>query len=170
MPNGVSVMNNIVLTGFMGTGKSTVGAALADRLNWTFVDTDTLIIDRAGMTIPQIFAQGGEPAFRAIEREACAEAAARSQHVIATGGGALIDPQNLAIMQQHGMVVCLNAPPEVIEARLGEDQNRPLAANWRELLAKRKTAYAAIPHQIDTTDKSPQHIAEEIMTLWQSFT
>ncbi|GAB4321940.1 MAG: shikimate kinase [Phototrophicales bacterium] len=162
-------MNNIVLTGFMGTGKSTVGAVVADLLGWQFLDTDALIVARAGITIPEIFAQHGEAAFRELEREVCAEVTQQHEAVIATGGGALINPDTLALMQQNGLIICLYATPNVIEARLAEEQNRPLATNWRELLEQRRAAYAAIPHQINTSDKSPQQLAQEVIILWQSY-
>lgn len=158
---------NIVLGGFMATGKSTVGMMVADGLRWRFVDTDDEIIERTGMTIPEIFEQHGEAGFRRFERAICQSLAARSGYVIATGGGLLIDPANLALMQATGVVICLNAEPQVIAQRLQGGNGRPLAPNWETLYEQRRAAYAAIPHQIDTTGKTPQQVAQEVIALWK---
>lgn len=160
---------NIVLAGFMGTGKSTVGELIAQQLGWEVVDSDSLIAERFGMSIPDIFAKQGESIFRGYEAQIAQELALRQKLVIATGGGMLVNPDNLSQLQQTGLVVCLNATPEEIEARVGDGQGRPLAFNWRELLEKRREAYARIPHQVDTTGRDPQEISEEIIDLWQKF-
>lgn len=163
--------SNIVLTGFMGTGKSTTGKLIARRLKWSFVDADEEIVRRSGMPIPQIFAQYGEPHFRQIEREVCRDLAARQQTVIATGGGMLVDPANREVMQASGLVVCLTASPRTLARRLRGDGSRPLASgDWRGLLARRKAAYDAIPVQIDTSGRRPADVAAEIITLWQNLT
>ena len=159
---------NIVLTGFMSTGKSTVGQRLAELLKRRFVDSDSVIVERAGMTIPQIFARDGETGFRALEKEVCGDLAAQHGLVIATGGGMLIDPDNRARMQATGFVVCLDARPDVIRTRLALADDRPLAGNWEALLEKRRAAYAAIAVHIDTSDKTPEIVAEEIVTRWRS--
>jgi shikimate kinase len=159
---------NLILTGFMGTGKSTVGQMLAARLERVFFDMDTAIEHRTGLTVPRIFAQYSEPFFRAIEKGICHELALQQHLVIATGGGALIDDDNRDIMQQTGFVVCLTASPDSIEARLKQSDARPLAGRWRELLALRQPVYAQFAHCIDTTDKMPETITEEILTLWQN--
>lgn len=159
---------NVILTGFMGTGKTTVGQLVAAQTGLRFVDTDAEIVARAGMTIPDVFAQQGEPAFRALESGICAELATRSGQVIATGGGALVDPCNRDIMQAAGLLVCLTARPDVIRERLADFDGRPLATNWEHLLRERRAAYAQIPHQIDTSEKSPEQVATEVVALWQS--
>lgn len=164
---------NVVLTGFMGTGKTTVGKLLAERSGRAFVDSDELIAQRAGKPIPAIFADEGEAAFRQMEKALCRELAARADHglVIATGGGMLVDAENRALLEESGLVICLNAPAEVIEARIGSDSGRPLlSGDWRVLLERRKTAYAAIRAQVDTADKTPEAIAEEILTLLNTAT
>lgn len=159
---------NIVITGFMGTGKTTVGRRLAELIGRPFVDADSEIVGRAGKTIPQIFAEDGESAFRALERQLCAELAAQTGLVIATGGGMLVDKSNLALMLASGFVVCLDASPKTIIARLGETDDRPLAKQWAALLEQRRGAYAAIPTHVNTTKKLPDEIAQEIIALWQS--
>ena len=161
--------SNIVLTGFMGTGKSTIGKQIARRLKWPFVDADEEIVRRAGMPIPQIFARFGEPHFRQIEREVCRDLAEREQTVIATGGGMLVDPANREMMQARGLVVCLTASLKTLARRLHNDGSRPLASgDWRNLLAKRKAAYDSIPYQINTSGRKPADVAAEIIALWQN--
>jgi shikimate kinase len=159
---------NIVITGFMGTGKTTVGQQVAELTARTFIDTDTEIERREGKTIPQIFAEDGEFVFRAMERKLCVELAGQHDLVIATGGGMLVDEGNRALMLASGFVVCLDAAPEAIAARLGETEDRPLAKHWETLLEKRREVYATIPTHVDTTDKSPDEIAQEIIALWRS--
>lgn len=159
---------NIVITGFMGTGKSTVGRLVAERLGRVFIDTDEEIVRRVGMTIPEIFQRQGEQGFRHIERRVCRFLAAQDSYVISTGGGMLVDESNREVMISSGVVICLTATPDVIKARLTADKTeRPLLkGDWRALLEKRQPAYAAIPHQIDTSDKTPEQIAEEVIELW----
>src|SRR5262245_38860810 len=110
---------NLILVGFMGTGKTSAGQAVAARLGWQFVDTDLMIEARCGRPVAAIFAEEGEAAFRAAEAETVREAAALRHAVIATGGGVLNDPANLAALQASGVLVCLTALPEVILARVG---------------------------------------------------
>ena len=159
---------NIVVTGFMGTGKTTVGKRLAEILNRPFVDTDVEIVQRAGKPIPEIFAQDGESVFRSLERQLAAELAAQGGLVIATGGGMLVDEGNRALMQASAFVICLDTSPETIGQRLSRAHDRPLASNWQAVLEKRRESYAAIPNHIDTTDKTPDEIAQEIIQIWHS--
>ena len=159
---------NIVITGFMGTGKSTVAPLVAEQLGRTFIETDAEIVQRTGMSIPEIFAEQGEPAFRQMEHDLCVHLAEQRELVIATGGGMLINESNRQLMLDSALVICLIAPPDVIEQRLSGDNGRPLAGKWRELLQARQAAYSAIPHQIDTIDKTPEQIVQEVITLWQS--
>ncbi|MGH7789702.1 MAG: shikimate kinase, partial [Candidatus Binatia bacterium] len=105
-------MATVVLTGFMGTGKSSVGERLAARLGAPFVDTDLLIERRAGRPIAALFAAEGEAPFRALERQAIAEAVGVPRAVIATGGGAIVDAENLATLRAAAPIVCLTARPE----------------------------------------------------------
>lgn len=152
----------------MATGKSTVGQLVADELGLAFVDTDELIEARAGRSIPTIFAQDGEAAFRALERDVCAELATRAGLVIATGGGMLIDPRNRAALEPNALIVCLWASPETIEKRLAGSAGRPLASTWRALLEQRTPVYCQLPHHIDTTGRAPEDTAREVIALWQT--
>lgn len=164
---GIPSEQNIVLTGFMGVGKTTVGRALAALLQRRFVDTDAVIVERATKSIPAIFRENGEAAFRAMERSISLELAGQTKLVIATGGGLVIDPVNRQALQETGFLVCLDAPPQLIEARLAHSAERPLAGNWHERYDARRTAYAELPVHVDVSDKSPQNIAQEIIALWQ---
>jgi shikimate kinase/3-dehydroquinate synthase len=162
---------NIVITGFMGVGKSEVGREVARRLGWEFVDMDTLIEQRVGMTIPDIFAQRGEGFFRQQERELCQELAPKRGLVIATGGGALIPEENRQALGASGLLVCLNCEVEEILRRLDQAEDRPLleVVDRREhiesLLAQRREAYSRIPHQIDTTGLTVEEVAEKVIRL-----
>lgn len=163
-----SSTENIVITGFMASGKTTVGRLIASLTERRFVDTDTVIADRAGMSIAQIFELKGEAAFRALEQELCRDLAAERNLVIATGGGMLVNDESRALMLENGFVVCLDTPPELIRARLAAATDRPLAGDWEALYAKRRAAYAAIPTHVDTLDKTPEQLAEEIVARWRS--
>ena len=159
---------NIIITGFMGTGKSTVGKQLAEALSRPFVDTDAVIVEQAGKPISRIFAEDGEAVFRHYERRVCRFYAGQSGYVIATGGGMLIDPENRQVMMASGLVVCLTASKEAIAQRLQHETGRPLfSSDWERLYEARREAYEAIPHQIDTSALSPDEVAEEVMKLWQ---
>jgi 3-dehydroquinate synthase len=164
-------VTNIVITGFMGTGKSAVGQGVARRMGWQFVDMDDVIVERAGKSIPRIFDEDGEPAFRALESQVCADLSAQEGLVIATGGGALVNPDNRRVMTRTGTVVCLNASPDEILQRVGDDDGRPLLdvpdprARIEELLAVRRVAYQAIPWQVETDGLSVDKVGERVIAL-----
>lgn len=160
---------NIVITGFMGTGKTTVGRLLAQQMDRIFVDTDEAIAQQVGISVPEIFARDGELGFRKLERELCRFLAAQQGLVISTGGGMLVDDENRALMIGSGFVVCLNATTQAIVSRLANAADRPLLkGDWPVLLQKRRSAYARIPYQVDTTDKSPSQVVAEVLALWRS--
>ena len=161
----MNMQKNIIITGFMGAGKTAVGTILARKLNRRFVDMDAEIEARSGFTIPQIFRRQGEAGFRELERRLIHELALKHGLVIATGGGALIDNDMREMMGRHGLIVCLNASKAEIRARLAENRDRPLAADWESLLDERESVYASIKHQIMTSGKTPTEIAAEIAAL-----
>jgi shikimate kinase len=164
----VNRRKNIVLTGFMGTGKSTVGRALAARLRRRFVDTDDLIEEKADMTITALFAERGELYFRALEQEVLAQVCTEEGIVIATGGGALVNEENAKILQESGILICLTATPEVIFSRVRGNSDRPLLhsedplGKIRTLLATRADAYAKADQTIDTSYLSTNAVVETI--------
>jgi shikimate kinase len=163
---------HLILTGFMGTGKTEVGRRLARALGRAFVDTDRLVEAKAGRSVATIFAEQGETAFRALEREAVAEACALPDAVVATGGGALVDPENRRRLAGAGPIVCLTATPEAILRRVGSGSGRPLlagAVSHEErlarictLLAERATVYGSATVAVDTTDATVDQVVERV--------
>ncbi len=158
----------VVLIGFRGTGKTSVGRVLADRLGLPFFDTDTLVEHRAGMPIPEIFSQHGEARFRALEREAITSLRT-ADGVISTGGGAVMDPANVADLRWHGTVFLLSAAPEVCHERIAESDrpgltDLPPEEEVRTLLARRKEAYlGAADACVDTGRRTPAEVAGAIL-------
>jgi shikimate kinase len=152
-----------------------VGQALARRLRRRFVDLDSEIERIAGLTVAEIFSRFGEREFRSREREAIETVSGLKAAVVATGGGAVVDPRSRALMRAAGRIVCLSAEPEVILARLarlGPGADRPLLADAagraervRSLLAERAAAYADTDFKIDTSRRSPTEVVEAI-TEW----
>lgn len=117
---------NVVLTGFMGTGKTVVGKSLAQKLDYEFVDTDSLIEQEAGQSISHIFRHSGEAYFRKVEKDVIRKLSGREGLVMATGGGAILDPENMATLRRQGLLVCLSAQPRTILSRLKGQKDRPL--------------------------------------------
>ena len=116
---------NVILTGLRGTGKSSVGRVLAQRLNYAFVDTDTRIEECAGCRIADLVAQHGWEHFRALERQVVTRVAAMDRHVVAAGGGTLIDAENARLLKAHGIVVLLLCDVAILQHRLALGSNRP---------------------------------------------
>ena len=163
------VRTNIILTGFMATGKSTIGRLLAGQLGYEFVDTDQLIEDRCGQTITEIFREKGEAVFRAMEVDLARELGNKQGLVIATGGGMLLDPANVAALKRQGRVFCLTASPEIILERASRDVTvRPLIEGPSpmqrilELMAERDTIYRHFP-QVETTGKTPHEVTRILL-------
>ncbi|MBV7328738.1 3-dehydroquinate synthase [Chloroflexi bacterium TSY] len=159
---------NIILTGFMGTGKTTIGQSLAKRLNREFIDMDTQIEAHYGKPISQVFADEGEPHFRVTEARLCQQLSEQSGLVISTGGGALVNSGNRKALATSGVIICLTATVDEILRRVDEMGIRPLLDNSpeerrqriRNLLHERRHAYAAIVHQVDTTGRTPEHVVD----------
>jgi shikimate kinase len=168
----VAAKRNIVLFGFMGTGKTRVGQAVAERLGMTYVDLDDLIEAREAMTISELFDVKGEPYFRRVESEVAAEAARLDRHVIATGGGVVLNEANIRTLERSGVGICLNATAEAIYERVKAETHRPLLAveeplaRIRELLAARAPFYAKVRHQVETTDKPLDTVVKEVVAIW----
>jgi shikimate kinase len=153
----------------MGTGKTAVGRHLAAELHATFVDVDTAITKKAGKSIQNIFAAEGETAFRELERSVIAEVAGQDKTVIATGGGALLDPKNREYLEKNGMLIYLKAKVGTLLERLKDDLTRPLLAGENleqkveRLMKERQDVYNLCPVQVDTDGKTIAQVAQEII-------
>lgn len=164
-----SSMRNVVLTGFMGTGKSSVGRLLADRLGFSYRDLDALIVAEEGISINEIFARHGEPLFRALETEVVRRMAREERCVVSTGGGAVIATENRRLLRQAGVVVNLTASVDEVCRRLREETDRPLLKDDRSgeriaaMMAEREQFYADAELRIDTTGKSVEDVVAEII-------
>ncbi|NJL94648.1 MAG: 3-dehydroquinate synthase [Anaerolineae bacterium] len=161
---------NLILTGFMGTGKTTIGKLVAERLGRRFLDMDQIIMIRTGRTVPELFRTVGEERFRALEAELCKEFSPPQGIVIATGGGALVSEANYrTITSQGNVVVCLTASFEALLPRLVASRERPLAQNSQavaELYRRREQAYRKIRIQLDTSNLEPTTIATAVIHLF----
>jgi shikimate kinase len=162
-------IRNIVLTGFMGSGKSTVGRRLARRLGWSFVDTDLEIEERAGKPIVEIFAEAGEQVFRDLETQVARECVGRQRTVIATGGGIVMREENRKALNEAGLVVYLKASVETIWQRTQHTAKRPLLKTEnprqkiQELLVQRKPVYALAPVRVRVGGRPVGQIVELII-------
>lgn len=158
---------NIVLLGFMGTGKTSVAKRLADDLRRQFIEMDTVIEEREGMSINEIFSKRGEPYFRKVESAIVKELGSKNGLVISAGGGVVLDPENIVELRKNGILICLNATPEEIYKRIGNERHRPLLnvedplKKIKELLDYRRVYYDKIPIQIDTTGKGVDEVVKE---------
>lgn len=159
----------ITLTGFMGSGKTTVGRILADALGCPFMDLDDLIVKKAGKSIPDIFAQDGEPAFRQLEARLLRQTVEKygeSTAVLSLGGGAILAPASATLVHEKTVCIYLRATLDALLSRLaGESAGRPLAdASLAERLAAREPLYENTAHVIiDTDGLSPEDVSDEII-------
>jgi shikimate kinase len=172
----------LILTGFMGTGKSSIAPILARRLAWTHIDSDEVLVARAGKPIAAIFESEGETLFRKLEREViadlsrgtplCPHSGNPRPAVIATGGGVLMDEANYQALNRAGVIICLSARPEVIARRVERSRARrpklleggkPLGERIAELMAQRKEAYARAAAIVDTSDLNVERAADRVL-------
>ncbi|MBI3398050.1 MAG: shikimate kinase [Deltaproteobacteria bacterium] len=164
-------MKNIVITGFMGTGKTSVGRRLAKELNLKFIDTDDLIEKKAGINIHEIFAKFGEGYFRLLESKVIHDISSHTGMVIATGGGAIVNPLNFEALKKNGTIICLTASIDAIFSRVGKGDERPLISqdDKREaisaLLKVREPFYKKADFTIDTTAKSIGDVVKELLKI-----
>lgn len=166
-------MGHIYLIGFMGSGKSTVGAALARAAGYTLFDTDELIISRDGRTIPDIFSESGEPFFRRIESEVISDIADMTESaVVSCGGGVVLAPTNVLAMKRSGRIIWLTASSGEILRRVSADESRPLLsgkktiADIEKLMAARHERYEdAADVMVSTDGRSVDDIVGEILQL-----
>ena len=171
---------NLILIGFMGTGKSSVGKRIAASLGFRFVDTDAMVVEAAGKVISDIFADEGEEHFRDLETAALREAAQSGNQVIATGGGIILREENRDVLARAGHVVWLKCDPETILARVSRNTARPLVQTEnpletiRNLLGQREAFYrAAASEEVNTSeltlDETAHGIAESARVAFGSF-
>ena len=164
-------MKNIVLTGFMGTGKTTVGRALAKKLQMRLVDIDEEIEKSQKISINDIFSRYGEPHFRDIETAMIQELSRDKNIIISTGGGAVLRDENMEALKENGIIFCLNATAETILERTGRSKDRPLLKvenpkeKINELLAYRRPFYERAGIMIETDGKTPLEVVQEIMEI-----
>ena len=164
---------NLYLVGFMGTGKSTVGRAVAQRLGFALLDSDHEIERLRGKTIPEIFAQDGEPAFRAMEREFIERCHPAQRTVVAGGGGLVVQPGMLALLRARGVVICLHATLETVLARTARHRNRPLLdvenpeERIRTLYAAREAIYKQSGTIILTDSRPLPDIVAHVIRVWR---
>jgi shikimate kinase len=173
-----SHLHRVILVGYRGSGKTTVGRLLAAHLGWDFADADDLIEATAGKSIAEIFAAEGEAGFRNREAAALGELCQRERLVLATGGGAVLRPANRELLRAAGFIAWLTAHPETAWARLQRDPataaRRPnLTATGgveevRNLIAAREPLYRELAHFVADADApSPEAVAAAILTAWQ---
>jgi shikimate kinase len=161
-------MKNIYLVGFMGSGKSTVGKILAEKLNMNFIDIDKLIEEKEGMKIKDIFEQKGESYFRELERKQIEAIVNQEGLVVSTGGGLGANLDNMNLMKKNGDVVWLDVSLNTVLDRLKNDQDRPLlkqpTEKIKQLFEERKNVYRLANIRINADKKTPSQIVEEILT------
>lgn len=173
MRDRTSTKVNLILTGLMGCGKTTVGRLIADQLGWTLIDTDRLIEETTGCSIPVLFREKGEAFFRRVEKETIQGLVGRTRTVVATGGGAVLDEGNRRVLQALGLVVYLQTTPEALAARVGRSGDRPLlsgedpVAVLAALLKAREQYYSEADEVITTDGRTPAQVGAEIIRLAQ---
>jgi shikimate kinase len=165
---------NIVLTGLMGSGKTTVGKELAHKLNKIFIDTDELIENEEKLTINEIFSKFGESCFRNLETDMIKKVCKSGDQIISTGGGIVEKPENIKILKKKGIVIYLYAPVDELYNRIKNEKNRPLLNNdapkWalEKLFKKREALYEQCDVKIETTDKTIDEIVQEIIEKFEN--
>lgn len=176
MPQSAPALSrpNLILTGFMGTGKSSIGRLIAQVWGYKFCDTDKIIQQKTGRTIPDIFKTDGEVAFRELERQCVAEWLPKSGSVISTGGGIVTIPGICSELRSRGIVIALFASPEVILERTGSGKNRPLLKtegdrleHIRTLLASREQAYMRSGINVFTDGRSLNELVAIIERIYR---
>jgi shikimate kinase len=164
-------IKNIVLVGFMASGKTLISNKLAQLLQRDVVSTDNLIEKKDGRPITEIFQGSGETHFRALEKEAVREVSAKEGLILDCGGGVVLDPENISNLKKTGIIIYLSTSPEVIWERVKGKKHRPLLnvedpkAKIRELLEARRPYYEQADHIVDTNGKSVEQVCSEIMEL-----
>jgi len=173
--------NNIYLTGFMASGKTRIGKLLANQLNLDYVDSDSFIAERAGRSIAEIFEQEGEAKFREFEIEAIKEISQKENIVVSLGGGAITKSENVKMIRNSGILICMRAEPEILCERIGRNNNRPLMAGLepearmekiKNMLSDREKFYSLADFSIESNDDPPEkRVLTQILDalkLWEN--
>ena len=164
-------MSNIVLVGFMGTGKSVVGKLLAEKLCREFLELDEIIEKREGVSIKDIFEKKGEGYFRRLEKSVVKDASEKKDAVISAGGGAIVDEENFKNLKKSGVIISLEASPDIILRRTRDLATRPILnvsnpkAKIEELLKKREPYYKKADFRINTDNLTVKQVVEKIIEL-----
>ena len=159
---------NIALTGFMAAGKTVVSRRLARSLGWSFVDLDAVIESGEGLAVREIFASRGERYFREREKAALGQVLEGSEQVIALGGGAVVDPDNLRLLKERSLLIWLKVSPQTVLSRTGETDDRPLLQGpdrlkrIEELSAQRESIYAEADFTLDTDELTVDQVVQRI--------
>ena len=163
---------NIILCGFMGSGKSTIGKMLAKKLDRKFIDLDDYIVEKRGMSINEIFKKYGEANFRKSETQSAKNISLLDNHVVALGGGTVVNPENAEILKTSGKIIMLDISPETVYKRLKNDKSRPLLQTEDKLKAITDMMNSRLPYYNNATDykicvdgKSKEQIIEEIIKI-----
>ena len=165
---------NIVLLGFMGTGKTVVGKIVARKLKMVYVDIDEEIEKESKLTISQIFSQFGEEHFRGLEKKAVLKISQRDNQVISAGGGIVLNSRNIETLRKNGLLFCLDARVDVIFKRTRGFTHRPLLEApaplkaISEILKKREKNYARIKNHIDTSDLTPEEVGKKVIVAFRN--
>jgi len=168
-------MRNLVLFGFMGTGKSLIATKLQKILNLDLWDMDRMIEQKEGKTIDRIFSEEGEEYFRELEKNMSRELSEKSDLIISTGGGVVLNERNIRNLGKNGVCFCLNASPETIFDRVKDETHRPLLQTTnpldtiRSILESRINHYSKVQFQIDTDEKVPDEICAEILSIFNNY-
>ena len=164
---------NIVLVGFMGTGKTSIGRRISSQLRMRYVDTDDIVERDNRRRISDIFAEDGESAFRELESEAVRKVSKLHNHVISTGGGVVLKEANMTELKRNGIIFCLTATAAEIYERVGHQTHRPLLqdpdplAKIQSMLAERRPYYAEADHMISTTGRSFSEVITHIRRMFR---
>lgn len=168
-------MHNIILAGFMGTGKTAVGRLIAEKLGWEFLELDDIIEKKEGTSIREIFEKKGEPYFRKLEKDVVKETSQKKGVIISAGGGAVIDEENFKNLKKSGVIICLEASPGVILERTKGITARPLLnvpdpkKKIEGLLKKREPYYKKADFCINTDNLTVEQVAEKIMDYYEQY-
>ena len=165
---------NLILCGFMGSGKSTIGKLLAEKLGARFIDTDSYIEQKQGMTISEIFEKYGESYFRKLEYDVCVELSSMQKTVISTGGGTVLNDDNMRALKKNGVIFLLNVSSRTVLTRLKNDTTRPLLQKEdkeravKMMLSNRTPLYNRAADYVIDAEESPRKVTLKIMTIYNS--